>query len=141
MASLEVSTQWFTSYILITPIDKTKSRGEEKLRISCANTNISVEVWDQGFTLTNPCGHQMSGEAQDSEQTSGNWCHCFSLEYHLGKDGVQSQQGFLDPIFFVQPFSCESAFRIRIKALIQRLLKSMEKLSLSSVSFGSGPKS
>lgn len=30
---------------------------------------------------------------------------------HLGKDWVQSQHRFLDLIFFVQPFSCESGFQ------------------------------
>lgn len=92
------------SYILITPIDKTKSRGEEKLRISCANMNTSVEVWDQGFTLTNPCGHQMSGEAQDSEQTSGNWCHCFSLEYSPRKGWGTISTGISRPDLFCAAF-------------------------------------
>lgn len=51
-----------------------------------------------------------------------------------------TQQGFPDLIFLCSPSHVNQGFRIRIKALIQRLLKSMEKLSLSLVSLDEAPK-
>lgn len=90
-------------------IRQDKGKREEKLSISCAGMNISVEVWDQGFILVSPCDHPMLGGVQGSEQST-RLVGVLALAWnpHLEKDGVQPQQGIPDLILCVQPFSCEA---------------------------------
>lgn len=93
--------------------------------------------------LINTYDHEMRFEVQDNEQIIKlNWLHWFKLEY-LPRKGLGTISTWISgfDVFLSSLSHVTQAFRIRTKTFIQRLLKLMEKLSLSLVGFGSAPKS